>query len=152
MWQLNVGFSPGKGRWGGRQMDCVGRVPEQEPCALFLVALEEKEERKYVEEGVGGANTSFSSFPFRGTTSYTSLFSSSSSSCRCVTSPFSVPSLKDAGPVSEMVLVVLLACCSQFFIIIICHVAICILVLELLFFFQLEKPFIRNFLTVNYRP
>lgn len=95
-------------------------------------ALEEKEERKYVEEGVGGANTSFSSFPFGGTTSYTSLFSSSSSCCCCVTSPFSLWPLKDAGPVSERVLVVHVA--PSFFIIIVCHFAICILVLELLFF------------------
>lgn len=53
---------------GGRQMDSVGRVPEQEPCALFLV-LEEKEGRE-VEEGVGGAATSFSAFPLIGTTSF----------------------------------------------------------------------------------
>lgn len=62
------GFVQEKEDGGERQMDSVGRVPEQEPCALFLV-LEEKEGRE-LEEGVGEAATSFSSFPLRGTTSF----------------------------------------------------------------------------------
>ena len=51
-----------------RQMDSVGRVPEQEPCAFVFWFLEEKEGRE-VEEGVGGAATSFSSFSLRSATS-----------------------------------------------------------------------------------
>lgn len=84
----------GRGRWI-LLVECQSR----NRALCFSGFWRKRRGGKYVEEGVGGAATSFSSFPFRSTTSFSS--SCCCCCCCCVTSPSSLQSRKDAAVVRK---------------------------------------------------
>lgn len=108
-------FCPGRDD-GERQMDSVGRLPEQEPCALFLGFV-----GKGGEGSMGGRLWSSYILFLLPTKKHHLHLSFSSISC-CLTSPSSSRSWKDAAVVSRRASVVLLIRYSLFLFLWLCSV------------------------------